>query len=105
MEYTVIIAAAALGLSAIGFFYNLGKDTKSDKKEDDTKLDQIYNRIESVDEKIDKIAEWQREATGIHESHKQQIHTLFNRMEQLESRMEDRAILNDALKKILERMK
>ena len=57
-----------------------------------------------MSKKIDKIADWQREAAGIHASHSEQIKTLFNRVGNLESRMEDRQVINEALKKILERM-
>lgn len=101
----IAIAVAALGISAVSFFYNIGRDTK-DKKADDgsEKLDQIYSSLSSVDKKIDRIVDWQREATGIHERHGEQIKTLFNKFENLESRMEDREIITDCLKKILEKV-
>ena len=106
MDASILIAAGALGLSAIGFFYNVGRDTKGKNcsDNDESKLDQIYNRIEAVDEKVDKIVEWQRIATGIHESHKEQIKTLFRRVENLEHRMEDRETITKSLQKILERL-
>lgn len=101
----IAIAFAALGVSAISFFYNIGRDTK-DKNPDDRsdKLDQIYASLNSVDKKIDHIVDWQREATGIHERHGEQIKTLFNKVTNLENRMEDRAIMTDCLKKILEKV-
>ena len=68
------------------------------------KIDQIIANIQDMSKKIDKIADWQREAAGIHASHSEQIKTLFNRIGNLESRMEDRQVINEALKKMLERM-
>lgn len=103
MEPAVLIAALALGVSVIGFFYKLGQDTKDKGRESDGgKLDQIYDRIEDIGGKVDKIIEWQQTAHGIHESHKEQLKTLFRRVENLESRMEDREVMNTALQKILE---
>lgn len=106
MDYSILIAALALGLSAIAFFYNLGRDTKHQEKSDpeENKLDQIYDRLQEVGGKVDKIIEWQREAASIHASHGEQIKTLFNRVQNLESRMEDREVMTAALQKILERM-
>lgn len=104
----IAIAIAALGVAAVSFFYNIGRDTKDtkDKNTDDRdeKLDQIYASLSSVDKKIDRIVDWQMEATGIHERHGEQIKTLFNKVTNLENRMEDRAIMTDCLKKILEKV-
>lgn len=106
MDASILIAAGALGLSAIGFFYNLGRDTKSkpEQEPDDDKLDQIYKTTESINKKLDEIAKWQREAAGIHASHSEQIKTLFNRVERVENRMEDREVMTQALQKILEKV-
>ena len=106
MDASILIAAGALGLSAIGFFYNLGRDTKgkSEQAPDDDKLDQIYKTTESINKKLDEIAKWQRDAASIHASHGEQIKTLFNRVERVENRMEDREVMTQALQKILERV-
>ena len=106
MDASILIAAGALGLSAVGFFYNLGRDTKgkSEQEPDDDKLDQIYKTTEYINKKVDEIAKWQREAAGIHASHGEQIKTLFNRVERVENRMEDREVMTKSLQKILERM-
>ena len=99
MDASILIAAGALGLSAIGFFYNLGRDTKGKAEEepDDDKLDQIYKTTEAINKKLDEIAKWQMEAASIHSSHSEQIKTLFNRVN-------DQTIIMKALEKILERM-
>ena len=106
MDTSILIAAGALGLSAIGFFYNLGRDTKgkTEQEPDDDKLDQIYKTTESINKKLDEIAKWQRDAAGIHASHGEQIKTLFNRVQVVENRMEDREVMTKSLQKILERM-
>lgn len=106
MDASLLIAAGALGLSAIGFFYNLGRDTKSqpDQEPDDDKLDRIYKTTEDINKKLDEIAKWQREAASIHASHSEQIKTLFNRVQVVENRMEDREVMTKSLQKILERM-
>lgn len=106
MDASILIAAGALGLSAIGFFYNLGRDTKSkaDSDPEGDKLDQIYKTTESINKKLDEIAKWQRDAAGIHASHGEQIKTLFNRVQVIENRMEDREVMTQSLQKILERM-
>lgn len=107
MEYSVIIAGGALVVSAIGLFYKVGQDTKgrSEQSPGDGKLDQISDQLDTVLEKIDKIVEWQREATGIHESHKEQLKTAFRRIDSLEQRTGDLHIIGEALQKILERVK
>lgn len=107
MEPAILISALALGLSAIGFFYKLGRDTKSEKPKeaaDNEMLSQIYRSTETINKKLDDIAEWQREATRVHTSHEERIKTLFNRVDNLENRMEDREVINRALQKILERL-
>lgn len=106
MDASILIAAGALGLSAIGFFYNLGRDTKgkSEQEPDDDKLDRIYKTTEDINKKLDEIAKWQREAASIHASHGEQIKTLFNRVQVVENRMEDREVMTKSLQKILERM-
>ena len=105
MDYTVIISVASLCLAAVAFFYGVGRDTKcKEPPPDDSKIDQIIANIQDMSKKIDKIADWQREAAGIHASHSEKIKTLFNRLENLENRMEDRQVINAALQKILERM-
>lgn len=112
MDVSVLIAAFALGVSAIGFFYKLGRDTKANHSESEgksneskeSKLDQIYKSTEKINDKLDEIAKWQQKAAEIHASHEERIKTLFNRVERVESRMEDREVMTDALKKILERM-
>ena len=105
MDYTVIISVASLCLAAVAFFYGVGRDTKSkDPTPDDSKIDQLIATTTDMSHKLDKIAEWQRDAAGIHASHSEQIKTLFNRVGNLESRMEDRQVINAAIQKILERM-
>lgn len=104
MDYSVIVAVGALILSAVGFFYKIGQDTKGNRTHGNSKLDQISSQLETVLEKVDKIVEWQQTAHGIHESHREQLKTLFNRVENLENRMEDRETITRALQKILERM-
>lgn len=104
MDPSILISAGALGVAAISFFYNIGRDSKSGPSQDESKIDQLINTTTEMSHKLDKIAEWQREAAGIHASHSEQIKTLFNRIENLENRMEDRQIINDALRKILERV-
>lgn len=93
MDASILIAACALGLSVIGFFYNLGRDTRERAAHapEDEKLDQIYKTTESINQKLDEIARWQQEAAGIHASHSEQLKTLFNRVERVEHRLEDRA--------------
>ena len=113
MEPAILISALALGLSAIGFFYKLGRDTQGDRGRDngESKLDQIYRSTEVINQKLDDIAEWQREAAQIHTSHEERIKTLFSdnrrlddRMAMIEKRLEDREVLNKSLQKILERL-
>lgn len=103
MDYTVIISVASLCLAAVSLFYGIGRDSKPDPQQD-SKIDQLIATTTDMSHKLDKIAEWQRDAAGIHASHSEQIKTLFNRVWNLESRMEDRQVINEALKKILERM-
>ena len=113
VEPAILISALALGLSAIGFFYKLGRDTKGERENDSEsgKLDQIYDRIEDIGGKVDKIIEWQQTAHGIHEKQREQIKTLFNNIERIETkltnidgRLNDREVLNKSLEKILERL-
>lgn len=106
MDASILIAALAAALSAIAFFYNIGRDTKNQgaPEQEESKLDQIYDRLQDVGSKVDKIIEWQRDAASIHASHSEQIKTLFNRVERVEHRMEDREVMTAALQKILERM-
>ncbi len=106
MEASVIVSIVAAVIAAIAFFYNVGRDSGKGAAGDheDTKLDQIYSRLESMDKKLDRYAEWQRKAGETHATHEEQIKTLFHRMDMVESRLEDRAVMNEALKKILERM-
>ena len=114
MDAAILISALALGLSAIGFFYKLGRDTKEEKTKsqtDNEMLSQIYRSTETINKKLDDIAEWQREAAQIHTSHEERIKTLFNSQQRfedkfahIEKRLEDREILNKAIQKILERM-
>lgn len=106
MDASILIAACAFGLSAIGFFYNLGRDTKGENAQDldDEKLDQIYKITESINKKLDEIARWQQEVAAVHASHSEQIKTLFNRVERVEKRMEDREVMTQTLQKILEKV-
>ena len=99
MDASIIISGLALGVSAIVFFYKIGQDTE---KNESSKIDEVLHRIEKIDKKIDDMTKWQREAVGIHASHSEQIKTLYNKLEQLESRIEDRTVMLDALKNILE---
>ena len=103
MDYSIIVSVIAVGVSAVSLFYGIGRDTKPDPQQD-SKIDQLIATTTDMSHKLDKIAEWQREAAGIHASHSEQIKTLFNRVGNLESRMEDRQVINAAIQKILERM-
>ena len=103
MDYTIIVSVFAAGLSAVSLFYAIGRDSKPDPQQD-SKIDQLIATTTDMSHKLDKIAEWQRDAAGIHASHSEQIKTLFNRVGNLESRMEDRQVINAAIQKILERM-
>lgn len=111
MTPAVLISAAALILSAVGFFYKLGRDSKSRPPADDSKLDQIYKTMETMNAKLDKISEWQQDAAKIHTSHEERIKTLFSnyasldtRLTLIDRRLDDREVLNKSLEKILERM-
>lgn len=106
MEPAVLVSAFALGVSAVGFFYKIGQDTRSKPpcENGEDKLDQIYRTTETINKKLDDIAEWQRKAAEIHASHEERIKTLFNRVELVEHRMEDREVMTAALQKILERV-
>ena len=103
MDYTIIVSVAAVVISAVSLFYGIGRDSKPDPQQD-SKIDQLIATATDMSQKLDKIAEWQRDAAGIHASHSEQIKTLFNRVGNLESRMEDRQVMTAALQKILERM-
>lgn len=98
-DASVWVAVAALALSAVGFFYGMGKDNRPF---DESKLDQIVEQTKTINKKLDDIADWQREAASIHASHTEQLKTLFNRVGNLENRMEDRGIMMQAIQKILE---
>ena len=111
MEAAVVVSISAFVLSAVGFFYKIGRDTKGEISDRDGKLDQLCKTTETINKKLDGIAEWQRKAAEIHATHEERIRTLFNEMERLsgrignlENRMEDRKTMTDALQKILERM-
>lgn len=110
MDAAVLIAGLALGVSAIGFFYKIGQDTRHQSPGAD-KLDQVLERTKNMDKKLDDISAWQREAASIHASHEERLKTLFNRneslerrMENVERRMDDREVVNAALQKILEKV-
>lgn len=105
----MIVSALALGVSAVGFFYKIGRDTKEEQP--NVMLEQIYKSTENINHKLDEIAEWQRTAAEIHATHEEKIRTLFNDVERVEShvsllenRMEDREVLNKSLEKILEKL-
>lgn len=103
MDYSIIVSIVAVGVSAVSLFYGIGRDTKPDHDQE-SKIDQLIATTTDMSHKLDKIAEWQRDAAGIHASHGEQIKTLFNRVGNLENRMEDRQVMTAALQKILERM-
>lgn len=103
-DASVIIAGAALVVSAIGFFYRIGRDSKNEPPNHEEKLDQIVKSTDSINRKLDEIAEWQREATAIHSTHGEQLRTLFRRLENVETRINDRGIIIESLQKILERL-
>lgn len=113
MDAAILISALALGLSAVTFFYKLGRDTnkKEEKNTDDSLLSQIYRSTETINKKLDDIAEWQRKAAEIHATHEERIKTLFSNLGQVndrlnlfEKRLDDREVLNKSLQKILERL-
>lgn len=103
MDYSIIVSIVAVGVSAVSLFYGIGRDTKPDPQQD-SKIDQLIATTTDMSRKLDKIAEWQRDAAGIHASHSEQIKTLFEQVKTLNARMEDRQVMNAALQKILERM-
>lgn len=103
MDYSIIVSIVAVGVSAVSLFYGIGRDTKPDPQQD-SKIDQLIATTTDMSRKLDKIAEWQRDAAGIHASHSEQIKTLFEQVKTLNARMEDRQVINAALQKILERM-
>ena len=92
MDSSILIASGALAAAAISFFYNIGRYSKDDPHQDDSKIDQLIVTTTEMSRKLDKIAEWQQHATGIHEKHGEQIRTLFKQMEIINSRMEDRQV-------------
>lgn len=106
VEPAVLIAALALGVSAIGFFYKLGRDTRGEKSAgaDNEMLSQIYRSTETINKKLDDISDWQREATKVHTSHEERIKTLFNIVSNLGNRMDNLEVINKAIQKILERL-
>lgn len=113
MSAAVLISAFALGVSAISFFYKIGRDSKQTQKEEPQShmLSQIYKTTETINKKLDDIAEWQRKAAEIHASHEERIKTLFTNIERMDerislidSRMDDREVMNRSLEKILERI-
>lgn len=104
------ISLLAMLIAAIGFFYRIGRDSR-DNNNRIGKLDQLVDSTNKINDKLDKIADWQREAASIHSSHSEQIKTLFNRVGRVEEsvdslgkRMEDRSAMIIALQKILERL-
>lgn len=103
MDYSIIVSVIAVGVSAVSLFYGIGRDSKPDPQQDG-KMDQLINTTTEMSRKLDKVAEWQREATAIHASHGEQLKTLFNRVSNLENRMEDREAMTKALQKILEKV-
>lgn len=103
MDYSIIVSIVAVGVSAVSLFYGIGRDTKPDHDQE-SKIDQLIATTTDMSHKLDKIAEWQRDAAGIHASHSEQIKTLFEQVKTLNARMEDRQVINAALQKILERM-
>lgn len=103
MDYSIIVSVIAVGVSAVSLFYGIGRDSKPDPQQD-SKIDQLIATTTDMSRKLDKVAEWQREATAIHASHGEQLKTLFNRVSNLENRMEDREAMTKALQKILEKV-
>lgn len=106
MDTSIIIAGASLALSGIIFFYGVGRDTKGEKngEVDESKLDQIVKTTETINKKLDDIAKWQQDAIKIHSSHEERIKTLFTRVDSIETRLNDRNLIMEALKKILEKV-
>lgn len=103
MDYSIIVSVIAVGVSAVSLFYGIGRDSKPDPQQD-SKIDQLIATTTDMSRKLDKVAEWHREATAIHASHGEQLKTLFNRVSNLENRMEDREAMTKALQKILEKV-
>lgn len=114
VDPSVLVAALALGVSAVGFFYKIGRDSKNGKNSENAEnamLTQLCQTTETMNKKLDNIAEWQRKAAEIHATHEERIKTLFNEVDRahkqigfIEERLNDREVLNKALEKILERM-
>lgn len=104
MDGSIIVAVAAMAISAISFFYKIGQDSHGGKSDRSDKIDQVLESTKTINKKLDDIAKWQREAAAIHSAHDEKINTLFRRMEVVERRLEDREVMNDALRKILEKV-
>lgn len=103
MSVSTVIALAAMVIAAITFFYKIGQDTKEQSR-NDGKLDTLMKSVDALNEKLDNIAEWQREAAAIHSGQEQQIRTIFHRLDSLDARMDDRGVMIEALRKILEKV-
>lgn len=103
MEATVIIALLALLVSVASTVYKVGRDSKGKTPADDGKLDQIIKSIDGLNDKMDKMSEWQQSVAAIHASHSEQIKTLFERVGRVEDSTEERKKILQVLGKLLDR--
>ena len=62
MDVSAVIALLVLGISAVGFFYKVGRGTNGKRDTGTDKPDQVLENIRSISKKLDAIAEWQRES-------------------------------------------
>lgn len=104
---SIFVSVLAVAVSVISLAYRFGQDTKgegSDSAPDESMMEQIYKTTETINRKLDEVAQWQREAAGIHATHGEQIKTLFHKCNVLEGRLEDNLIVAQTLRKILEEL-
>lgn len=115
MDGSIAVAALALGVSAVSFFYKMGRDTKDTSPPSpdatDARLDEIAKSVTSINGKMDKVMEWQQTAAGLHAKYAEQIESLFHRdaearsrMERIEQKLDDRSTELSVLRSILEKV-
>lgn len=117
MNAGIVVSVAALILSAVSFFYKMGRDAKEQPPQEngweiqDARIEEIARNVGNINAKLDKVMEWQMEVAGAHARHGEQIDTLFHyntenrqRMERMERKLDERSAERQALEKILERV-
>lgn len=114
MDGALFAAIGSAIISAISLFYSIGKDRSpqpaitsidSDSAVAESRLDAIAESVNRMNDKLDKIVEWQLEATSSHVAHDQKIASLTQRVDRLESQLDlqENAVL-PMLNHILERI-